>query len=61
MHMIDRLLCCLALILAVAAVPVPPVHAAQTCPFISAQELAGAMPALRWSLKAVAARVYGKL
>ncbi|MCP3383421.1 hypothetical protein NLM31_23930 [Bradyrhizobium sp. CCGUVB4N] len=50
MHMIDRLLCCLALILAVAAVPVPPVHAAQTCPFISAQELAGAMPALRWSL-----------
>ncbi|MCS3726351.1 hypothetical protein FHR88_001376 [Bradyrhizobium betae] len=25
-------------------------HAAQTCPFISAKELAGAMPALKWSL-----------
>ncbi|WP_244552541.1 hypothetical protein [Bradyrhizobium sp. Ghvi] len=25
-------------------------HAAETCPFISAQELAGTMPALKWSL-----------
>jgi hypothetical protein len=49
MRMIDRLFCCLALFLAVAAVP-PPAHAAETCPFISAQELAGAMPALKWSL-----------
>nr|WP_246755523.1 hypothetical protein [Bradyrhizobium sp. CCBAU 53338] len=28
----------------------PPAHAAVTCPFISAQELTGAMPALKWSL-----------
>jgi hypothetical protein len=48
--MIDRLLSCLALFLAFAAVPVPPARAAETCPFISAKELAGAMPALKWSL-----------
>jgi hypothetical protein len=48
--MIDRLLCCLALFLALATVPAPPARAAGTCPFISAQELAGAMPALKWSL-----------
>lgn len=47
--MTDRLFCCLALFLAVAAVP-PPALAAETCPFISARELAGAMPALKWSL-----------
>jgi len=50
MRMIDRLLCCLVLFLAITAVPVPSAHAAQTCPFISAKELAGAMPALKWSL-----------
>lgn len=50
MRMINRLLCCIALFLTIAAVPVLPAHAAQTCPFISAQELAGAMPALTWSL-----------
>ncbi|QOZ53094.1 hypothetical protein [Bradyrhizobium sp. CCBAU 53338] len=50
MRMIDPLLCCLALLLAIAALPMPPAHAAVTCPFISAQELTGAMPALKWSL-----------
>ncbi|QFI76589.1 hypothetical protein [Bradyrhizobium betae] len=50
MRMIVRLLSCLVLLLAVSALPAPPVHAAQTCPFISAKELAGAMPALKWSL-----------
>ncbi|WP_441238802.1 hypothetical protein [Bradyrhizobium sp. 930_D9_N1_4] len=50
MHPIARLFSCLALILAFAAVPVLPVRAAETCPFISARELAGAMPALKWSL-----------
>ena len=50
MRIIDRLFCCLVLFLAFAAVPVLPANAAETCPFISAQELAGAMPALKWSL-----------
>src|SRR4051812_35326840 len=50
MRTIDRLLSCLILLLAIAAVPVLPVRAAETCPFISAQQLAGAMPALKWSL-----------
>ncbi|PJG52064.1 hypothetical protein CVM73_28140 [Bradyrhizobium forestalis] len=50
MRTIDRLLSCLVLFLAIAAAPVLPVRAAETCPFISAQELARAMPALKWSL-----------
>lgn len=50
MRIFDRLLSCLVLILAIAAVPARPVHAAETCPFISAKELTGAMPALKWSL-----------
>jgi len=50
MRIIDRLFSCLVPFLAIAAVPVPPVLAAETCPFISAQQLAGAMPALKWSL-----------
>src|SRR5690349_5031858 len=50
MRMIDRLLCCLALLLAIAALPVLPAQAAGTCSFIGAKELAGAMPALKWSL-----------
>lgn len=49
MRTIDRLCSCLALILAIAAAPLP-ARAAETCPFISAQELARAMPALKWSL-----------
>lgn len=50
MRMINRLLCCFALFLAISVVPASPARAAQTCPFISAQELARAMPALKWSL-----------
>lgn len=50
MPTIDRLLSRLVLFLAFAAVPVLPARAAETCPFISAQQLAGAMPALKWSL-----------
>jgi hypothetical protein len=50
MRMINRLLCCLALLLAISALPALPAHAAETCPFISAKELGGAMPALKWSL-----------
>jgi hypothetical protein len=45
-----RLFSCLVLLVAIAAVPVPPALAAEACPFISAKELAGAMPALKWSL-----------
>ncbi|MBR0779140.1 hypothetical protein JQ625_30330 [Bradyrhizobium diazoefficiens] len=48
MRMIARLFCCLVLFLAIAAAL--PAHAAETCPFISAKELGGAMPALKWSL-----------
>ncbi|QOZ79829.1 hypothetical protein XH83_33255 [Bradyrhizobium sp. CCBAU 53351] len=47
MHTIDRLLSCLVLFLAIAAAPA---RAAETCPFISSQELARAMPAFKWSL-----------
>jgi len=50
MRPIDRLFSCLALFLAIATAPVLPARAAETCPFISAQELARAMPALKWSL-----------
>jgi len=50
MPTIDRLLSCLLLFLAFAAVPVLPARGAETCPFIGAQQLAGAMPALKWSL-----------
>ena len=50
MRMINRMLCCLALLLAIATIPAPPANAAETCPFISTKELAGAMPALKWSL-----------
>lgn len=48
MRTIDRLFCSLVLFLAIAAAL--PARAAETCPFISAQELARAMPALKWSL-----------
>ncbi|WFU81142.1 hypothetical protein QA645_43180 [Bradyrhizobium sp. CIAT3101] len=50
MRAFDRLVSCLVLFLAIAAVPVPAARAAETCPFISAQKLAAAMPALKWSL-----------
>ena len=54
MRIIDRLFSllfsCVALILAIAAAPAPPARAAETCPFISAEALASAMPALKWSL-----------
>jgi hypothetical protein len=38
--MIDRLFSCLVLFLAIAAAPVLPAHAGETCPFISAQDVA---------------------
>ncbi|AMA55494.1 hypothetical protein [Bradyrhizobium sp. CCGE-LA001] len=50
MRTIDRLLFVLALFFAIAAALALPARAAETCPFISAQELARAMPALKWSL-----------
>ncbi|MBB4263516.1 MULTISPECIES: hypothetical protein [unclassified Bradyrhizobium] len=50
MRTIDRLCSCLVLFLAIAAVPALPARAAETCPFISAKDLAAAMPALKWSL-----------
>ncbi|WP_342737251.1 hypothetical protein [Bradyrhizobium sp. B117] len=50
MPLINRLFSRLVLLLAFAAVLVLPARAAETCPFISAKELAGAMPALKWSL-----------
>lgn len=50
MRRIDRLFSCLLLVVTVAAVPVLPARASEACPFISAQQLAGAMPALKWSL-----------
>ncbi len=50
MRITDLLFACLVLFLAIAAVPAQPVLAAEPCPFISAQELAGAMPTLKWSL-----------
>ncbi|WP_431203431.1 hypothetical protein ACQ86E_32555 [Bradyrhizobium betae] len=50
MRMIVRLFACLALLLAIAVLPVLPANAAETCPFITSKDLAGAMPALKWSL-----------
>ncbi|KYG23316.1 hypothetical protein SE92_26295 [Bradyrhizobium sp. AT1] len=47
MPTISRLLSGLALFLAIASAPA---RAAEPCPFISAKELAGAMPAFKWSL-----------
>lgn len=47
---IDHLFSRLVLFVGIAAAAVLPAHAAETCPFISAQELARAMPALKWSL-----------
>jgi hypothetical protein len=47
MQIICRLLACLVIVLVSAAAPA---RAAMTCPFIAARDLAGAMPAARWSL-----------
>ena len=43
-----RIMCCFVLVLAAALAG--PARAAVTCPFISNQHLAGAMPAFKWSL-----------
>ena len=40
----------LVLLPPMAVAPAAPARAAETCPFISEQRLAGAMPAARWSL-----------
>jgi hypothetical protein len=50
MRIISRLVSCLVLVLATAATPAGPARAAETCPFISDQQLAGAMPGTKWSL-----------
>ncbi|TFV39968.1 hypothetical protein E4K66_10175 [Bradyrhizobium frederickii] len=50
MRTTDHLFSRLVLFLGIAAAPLLPARAAETCPFISAQELARAMPALKWSL-----------
>jgi hypothetical protein len=50
MRIISRLVSCLVLVLATAATSAGPARAAETCPFISDQQLAGAMPGTKWSL-----------
>jgi hypothetical protein len=50
MRILCRLVAFLVFLLAIAAAAAGPVRAADTCPFISARELAGAMPAIKWSL-----------
>lgn len=50
MRMINRWLGCLAAGLAIVAVPVASARAGAPCPFISAGELATAMPSLKWSV-----------
>jgi hypothetical protein len=50
MRTIHHLFSRLVLFLGIAAASLLPARAAETCPFISAQELARAMPALKWSL-----------
>jgi hypothetical protein len=47
MRLLCRLVACLVVLVASAATPA---RSAETCPFISARELAGAMPAAKWSL-----------
>jgi hypothetical protein len=47
MRIMCRLISCLVLLLTIAA---GQARAAETCPFISDQQLAGAMPATKWSL-----------
>src|SRR5882672_3245533 len=50
MRIMRCLVSCFVLLLAIAATPAGPARAAETCPFISEQRLAGAMPAAKWSL-----------
>jgi hypothetical protein len=50
MRITCRLAACFALLLAVAAAAFDPARAAVTCRFISGPQLAGAMPAAKWSL-----------
>ena len=47
MRIMSRIVSCLVLLVAIAA---GPARAAETCPFISDQQLAGAMPATTWAL-----------
>jgi hypothetical protein len=47
MHIMGRFIFCLVLLVTITA---GPTRAAETCPFISDQQLAGAMPGTRWSL-----------
>jgi hypothetical protein len=47
MRMMYRLISCLVALFAISVIPL---RAAETCPFISGQQLAGAMPAAKWSL-----------
>jgi hypothetical protein len=50
MRIMCRLVSCLVLLVPIATAPAGPARAAVTCPFISDQQLTGAMPAARWSL-----------
>jgi hypothetical protein len=50
MRIMCRLVSCLVLLFPIATAPAGPARAAVTCPFISDQQLTGAMPAARWSL-----------
>jgi hypothetical protein len=50
MRIMCRLVSCFVLLFPVAAAPAGPARAAVTCPFISDQQLTGAMPATKWSL-----------
>jgi hypothetical protein len=45
-----RLVSGLVLLFAIAAAPAGPARTAEACPFISDQQLGGAMPATKWSL-----------
>ena len=49
MRIVSRLLSCLILVLVTATAPAR-ARAAETCPFITDQQLAGAMPGTKWSL-----------
>jgi hypothetical protein len=50
MRIMCRLVSSLVLLFPIATAPAGPARAAVTCPFISDQQLTGAMPAARWSL-----------
>jgi hypothetical protein len=50
MRIMCRLVSCLVLLFPIATATAGPARAAVTCPFISDQQLTGAMPATKWSL-----------